>query len=130
MVNALKDNHDSVEILENISNSEYDILLSKNIVFVQLVDCTVSNTIIECIVRNTPVLINKLPAVVELLGVDYPFYYNNMNDANLKSQNIKLIEETYNYLRNLSKVKYSDGYFLDSIRNSEIYKSIVIDDCH
>lgn len=84
MVQSLKNNHNSVEVLNDIDNEAYDVLLSRNIVFIELVDCTVANTIIECIVRNTPILINRLPAIIELLGEEYPFFYKNINEANQK----------------------------------------------
>jgi len=42
----------SVEITHYKSNEEYDELLSKNIVFLNLVDASAVNTIIECIARR------------------------------------------------------------------------------
>ncbi|KAJ3223130.1 hypothetical protein HDU81_009390 [Chytriomyces hyalinus] len=67
----------TVEVITRHDNGEYDKLLSENIVFLKLMDASAVNTVIECIVRNTPVLVNRHPAVVEMLGTEYPFYYRD-----------------------------------------------------
>jgi hypothetical protein len=108
----------------NIDNLSYDLLLSQNIVFLELVDCSTSNTIIECIVRNTPILINRHPAVVELLGERYPFYYNNLEEASSKSNNDNIVLNTHNYLRGLDKSKFELSSFINSIKNSKIYRAV------
>jgi len=108
-----------------VSNNEYDTLLSENIVFEDLYNSSANNIVIECIVRNTPILINRLPAVEEYLGKDYPFYFDNYLDAESKLNNIQLIEETYEYLKNYEfKYKLTSEYFKDSFLNGEIYKSL------
>lgn len=66
---------DDTKILEYVDNNMYDTLLTKNIVFLNLVDGSAINTLLECVIRNTPVIVNRHPAVVEVLGDDYPFYY-------------------------------------------------------
>ena len=40
---------------------------------------------------NTPIVINRLPAVVEYLGADYPFYFNSLEEARDKALNFDLI---------------------------------------
>jgi hypothetical protein len=124
MVDMLKRKHQSVEIMESVDNLSYDHLLSQNIVFLELVDCSVSNTVIECIVRNTPILINPHPAVVELLGTKYPFYYKNLEDASNKSNDLYLIQLTHYYLKSLNKEIYEMDYFIESLEKSKIHNSI------
>jgi hypothetical protein len=41
-----------------------------------LYDATSNNAIVECIIRNTPIIVNKLPGVVDYLGENYPLYFN------------------------------------------------------
>jgi polysaccharide pyruvyl transferase WcaK-like protein len=91
-----------VEIIQHLSNDEYDILLSSNIVFIKLVGASAVNTIIECIVRNTPIVVNKLPAIVEILGEHYPLYYTTLEDATTVITLVN-IEKAYNYLKKLDK---------------------------
>lgn len=113
-----------VTIINKLLNFEYDILLSENIVSINLLDCSAANTIIECIVRNTPILINKLPAIVEYLGKDYPFYYENIVDAGNKANNIDMIKKTHAYLKSMDKTKLKIETFINDFKMSKIYQNI------
>jgi hypothetical protein len=95
---------------------EYDELLEKNIVFIELIDASANNTIIECIIRNTPIIVNKLEAVVEYLGEDYPLYFENLEDVPLLLSNEKIIE-AHNYLCNLNKSEYYIDFFCKKVLN-------------
>jgi hypothetical protein len=95
-------NYDDVEMKYLNSFDEYDKLLSENIVFIELFDAAANNTIVECIARNTPILVNKLPGVVDYLGEEYPLYFNNLDDIH-DLLTYKNIENTYLYLKNLNK---------------------------
>jgi hypothetical protein len=104
----------SVEVIECLSNDKYDALLSNNIVFLNYIDASATNTLIECIVRNTPVIVNKIPAVVELLGENYPLYYTSMHSITklLEKENEYLVEQAHVYLTNLPKERYSINNFI------------------
>ena len=96
-----------------------DILLSKNIVFVDLFDASANNAVIECIIRNTPIIINKLDAVVEYLGEDYPLYFNNLYQVN-ELLDINNIKKAYEYLKNMDKTFLSMDVFINKIINDLI----------
>jgi hypothetical protein len=104
LINFLNEKNNSVQIINYLNNEEYDNLLNKNIVFIYLYDASACNTLIECVVRNTPIIINKLPAVVEILGNEYPLYYNTIKEASniidelVDDNNNKLLYKTYNYM--------------------------------
>jgi polysaccharide pyruvyl transferase WcaK-like protein len=114
--------YNSVEIIQSLTNSEYDDLLSNNIVFIHLVDASTVNTILECIVRNTPIIVNKHPAVVELLGEDYPLYYDeNLGEYDKTKEirkliNMKKIGNAYNYLKRKSKEEYETQYMITKFK--------------
>jgi len=103
----LRSIYNSVEIIDVLSNEEYDEMMTKEIVYIQLVDASTVNTVIECLVRNTPIIINKHPAVVEILGENYPLYYS---EEKIKKMNMKLIKETTEYLEK----RHKNGYELKS----------------
>jgi hypothetical protein len=105
-------------------NKSYDLLLSRNLVFVDLYDSSANNAIIECIVRNTPILVNPLDSVKEYLGDSYPFYFSTLEEAQNKAEDFQLIEEAHNYLRQLSKEKLTQECFLKSFAESEIYQKL------
>lgn len=71
----------SVETMDILSNDDYDRLLSNNVVFLKLVDASAVNTVIECMVRHTPLVVNRIPAVEEYLGTDYPGFYDDLSHA-------------------------------------------------
>jgi hypothetical protein len=102
---------ESVEIIEYLNDNLYDDLLSKNIIFINLIDASAVNTVIECIVRNTPIFINKLPAIIEVLGSDYPLYYNNISEVK-DLLNLNSIEKAYAYIKNLDKTKFKIETFI------------------
>jgi hypothetical protein len=95
-------NNNNVEIIRYLENDDYDKLLKSNIVFIKLLGASAVNTVIECVVRNTPIIINKLPAIVEVLGEHYPLYYNTLEEAT-NIITIKNIEKAYNYLKKMDK---------------------------
>ena len=97
--NIIQIDESSVELMDRVSNEEYDELLSQNIVFINLYDSSANNLVIECIARRTPILINKVGGVVDYLGEDYPFYYKTYEEATRKLQNTELIKETTEYLK-------------------------------
>ena len=116
MLEHLKEQYSKVSILSELTNDEYDELLSNNVVFLNLVDASACNTIIECIVRNTPILVNRLPAVVEYLGNDYPLYYNSFEEAyEILSDNDKLLK-AHKYLVNKDKTFLSIENFIDKLK--------------
>lgn len=71
----------NVEVIDRLSNDRYDELLSRSIVLCELFDASASNTIIEAIARNTPIIVNRHPAAVEYLGEDYPLLFDDFSEV-------------------------------------------------
>ena len=116
---------DSVRIVPYLCNDEYDELLSKNLVFLDLYDSSFNNAIVECIVRATPVLVNPLPAVIEYLGKGYPFYFETLDQAGSKAEDEALVVTTHQYLEAhpLRRILTRE-HFLQSFVESEIYRGL------
>jgi hypothetical protein len=93
---------------------EYDELLSKNIVFIDLFDAAANNTILECIIRNTPIIVNKLPPIIDYLGEDYPLYFNELNEVPDLLINEKILA-AHNYLTKINKDELSIDLFTKKI---------------
>lgn len=115
LIDSIKTAYNSVKIINRIENDEYDKLLSENIVFINLVDASAVNTLIECIVRNTPILVNRIPAVVEYIGNDYPFLYDSIDEVYSLLENDKNVVCAYNYLKRLDKSELNIETFLISL---------------
>jgi hypothetical protein len=117
--------YETAEAVTYIPHKEYDRLLSENIAIINLYDSSANNTVIECIVRNTPLLVNPIEPVVEYLGEDYPFYFSSPQEAADKAENHDLVYETHQYLLNHPmKEKLTGEYFLNSFVRSRIYNDI------
>lgn len=119
--------YDTAMDLGFLENSAYDTLLSENIVLLNLYDTSANNLITECIVRNTPILVNPLEAVIEYLGEAYPLYFHSIEEASEKADNNDLIYKAHLYLKNSPvKEKLTAEYFKQSVINSPIYQNITL----
>jgi hypothetical protein len=124
----------SIRFLEYLNNDEYDKLMTENIVYINLVDASAVNTIIECIVRNTPIIVNKHPSVVELLGEKYPLYFTasstNYNLINVQVYNMlcsdSLIRRSHRYLKRMDKSRFHIKSFVTEFKKylQDIYSKI------
>lgn len=117
--------YNSVELSPYLNNEQYDSLLSKNLVFLHLYDSSANNALIECIARSTPVLVNPLPAVVEYLGPDYPFYFQTLEEAAGKAEDESLVRAAHEYLKDKPlREKLTGANFMRSLVDSEIYQRL------
>jgi hypothetical protein len=115
---------ESVKVVPRLSNADYDRLLAENIVFLDLVDCSAVNTVIECVVRNTPIIVNRHPALVELLGPLYPGFYTDLEEASNICSSMGRIYEIHVYLMALDKTRYRLDHFLQE------FQKIILDEDH
>ncbi len=118
----------SVNVIQKLDDTEYDIKLSNTIVFLCLTDANAVNTVIECIVRNTPILVNRLPALQELLGANYPMFYtydsksitNTVTNAKtILSQN-NIVQTTTLYMQTINKTQLTIQNFLKMMLISNV----------
>ncbi len=110
--------NNTVHTINYVNNEEYDNILSSNVVFLKLYDASAVNTLIECIVRNTPIIVNKLPAVVEYLGENYPLYYNNIDEVPLLLKRTwfnNKIKKAHKYLKHMNKDFLNINNFINSL---------------
>jgi len=99
------------------SYEEYDDLISKNIIFIDLFDAGANTAIVECIIRNTPIIISKLEGVVDYLGDDYPLYFTNLNEIP-DLLTINKIKQAYYYLLNMKKDDLKIETFISNLYNN------------
>jgi hypothetical protein len=107
-------------IYDYLENEKYDTLFHKNIIFLDVYNSAANNIVLECIMNNTPLLVNNNVSIVEYLGENYPFYFTNYEDAERKGNDLELIIKTHNYLKNMDKTRFTYHYF-----NCELNKIIM-----
>ena len=105
----------SVSTIDFLDDSQYDDLLSNNIIFINLVDASAVNTVIECILRSTPLLVNPHPAVKEMLGESYPLYYTSLYEASRLLDDTNALKNGHEYLYNLNKDQFKITSFLSDL---------------
>jgi hypothetical protein len=120
------DSNGTVEVWQRLSGGEYDDLLSTSVVFLDLIDASAVTTIVECMARGTPVLVNRLPAVVEYLGDDYPFYFESLDDAAAKLADPAAVRAAHESLEsNPVRERLRPQAFLDSFAKTSIYQRVL-----
>jgi polysaccharide pyruvyl transferase WcaK-like protein len=109
----------SVKIITYLENDMYDDILSRYVVFLKLKDASAVNTILECIARNTPIIVNRLPAVEEYLGVNYPLYYNTLEEVPIILKNKRLIVSASKYLSHMNKDDLKIEKFIEFLSKTQ-----------
>jgi hypothetical protein len=69
-----------VQVVGPLQPLDYDLLVSQSVLIAEFLDIAAANTIVEAMARWTPIIINKLPPIVEYLGPSYPLYYTSIED--------------------------------------------------
>jgi glycosyltransferase involved in cell wall biosynthesis len=114
-----------VSILGRVSDEDYDGLLARSVVFLNLIDAGANTTIVECIVRCTPILVNRVGGVSEYLGDDYPLYYETLEEAAAKLADMDLLARTTLYLKTSGvQERLTFDHFKQSIENTAVYRNI------
>lgn len=113
---AVRKEYDRVSVVEipRLTDDQYDRMLGESIVMTELYGASGSNVVVECIARGTPLLINRLTAVEEYLGKDYPLYFDSMEHAADLARSKKVFE-THEYLRRVERSTLSSNAFCESV---------------
>ena len=117
----------SVEVAPRLDNETYDTWLNQNVVFLHLVDASAVNTVLECIVRHTPIIVNRHPAIVEVLGDTYPLFYDSFslddpcgwvrmcNQVMGMWEDTDVIYRAHVHLRQMDKRRFDVHYFVEQL---------------
>ncbi|WIA10882.1 hypothetical protein OEZ85_011048 [Tetradesmus obliquus] len=112
MIEHIREQEQSVQLIERLSNDDYDKLLAQNVAFLRLIDCSACNTIIEAIVRSGVVLCNRHPAAEEYLGPSYPGFYDTLSEAAKMSSSVERLAACHAYMKGLDKARLGMQVFL------------------
>lgn len=64
-----------------LDDDRYDEMLASSVVLNWLHGASANNVVVECVARGTPMLVNRLPAVEEYLGADYPLFCESVEEG-------------------------------------------------
>lgn len=107
-----RETKDVAEDLLFLPPSQFDKLLTNSVVVMEVFDASANNGVLDCIVRNTPLIINKHPAVVEYLGEDYPLYFDHPND--IPNLYYDKINEAHHYMKYVLDKSFLDANIFTS----------------
>ena len=112
-----------VRVVPWLDHDDYDRLFTENVIFLELFDASANNTIVEAIVRETPIVVNRHPAVAEYLGDDYPLFYDAIDEVHALLTGPAL-REAHEYLHALNKRDLRIEHFIEEVNR---FASQVID---
>ena len=104
-----------VELLDWVSHEDYDKMLTSGVVLLDLYDSSANNAVIECIARNTPLLVNRHPAVVEYCGEDYPLYFEDLDHASFLLADTDRVISAHEYFKDMDKSWLKGDYFANDL---------------
>lgn len=105
------------EIVPYLNREDYNHALATGIGYADYIACCASNTIIEHIVRTTPLIVNRLPSIVDYLGVDYPLYYDEPKQAEALARDMKALQAAHEYLKlRAASPMLRYEWFIDALR--------------
>lgn len=93
---------------------EYEQILRTSVIMMEVLSGSANNVVLECIVRNTPLLVNRYPAVEDYLGKDYPLYFDDPRHAETLLTDERIYAAS-DYLSRLSKKPFTAEYFLSQL---------------
>ena len=101
------------------NHRDYDALIQRSIIFIPLFDSSANNSVLECIISNTPAFIQKNKGTIEYLGENYPLFFDNTDEVNeiLKDRNVLMdkMEDAHIYLQALDKKQFTNKQFYSDI---------------
>lgn len=113
-----------VKIEGSMNRVDYERIFERNIVFLDLMDSSTNNTVVECIVNKTPIVVNRLPALEEHLGSTYPLFYKDIREAAEKISDKNLILAAHEHMKSIDTEPYKLENFAKRLSETEVYKRL------
>lgn len=104
-----------VETLTNLSDLDFDMLLSESVVLIEVISAVANNTVVECMIRNTPICLNRHPGPESYLGRDYPLFYDHFGQIE-RMLTIENIMAAHEYLARMDKWWLNGAMFREQVR--------------
>ncbi len=95
----------------------YERVLATDVILSEVFAASANNVVVDCMVHNTPLVINRHPAVVEYLGLDYPLYFDSITEVpQLLSQ--ERIVAAHRYLATRDKSELRGEFFTSAVEDA------------
>jgi len=104
----------TTQIIGYMSNHNYDRAVCTGVGFMELIDASANNTILDYMGRQAPLILNRHPAAVEYLGPDYPLFYDDFEKAHHLLDVGKCLQ-AHQYLKNMDMSDLSLDFFIQRL---------------
>lgn len=94
--------------------SEYDQTVCTSVGFMELIDASANNTILDYMGRKAPLILNRHPAAEEYLGADYPLFYDEFEHAH-ELLDVDLCLRAHRYLKAMDMSDLSLDFFVSRL---------------
>jgi hypothetical protein len=108
----------NVKKIEHLDENDYHKIFESNLIFLDVYSTTIDNTFLECVISNTPIILNRHQEYINLIGGDYQLFFDNLEQVNSFIATDENILNAHNYLKNVDKTKFTMMYFLNSIQEN------------
>lgn len=102
--------------IRRLADRDYDELMCSSVVLTWLYGASANNVLLECIARATPIIVNRLPAVEEYLGYNYPLLIDDLNEVEYVYNDTSKVMDAHLYLKERQKVMWSMEDLINAIR--------------
>ncbi|ETW23523.1 glycosyltransferase [Mycobacterium gastri] len=117
----------SVEARDRVDSATYERTLARSIVFLNLVDAFANTTVVECLARATPLIVNRLTGVEEYVGADYPLFYDTLDEAAaLLRDEASLVAGSRHLAALPIQEEITGSAFLENLQRTAIYRDLSI----
>jgi hypothetical protein len=121
----------SVKEVGFLEDRYFSAWINENVVFLELFALGHCSTLYECIAKGVPVLVNRLAAIEDLLGKEYPLFYNSKQDIEGLLANPNTLLKAHEYLVELSTKQFlSVDQYAKKLASLPILKSSAKQDKH
>jgi len=114
-INININEYNSVLQVKYLQKEDYHKIFESNIILLDLYLTTINNTFLEALISNTPILLNRKQEYIDLIGKDYPLFFDNISEINSLINDDKNILNATNFLKRIDKKKFNINFFIDSI---------------
>ena len=110
-----------VRLVERVDTAEYERILRECIVFLSLKQGGAANTlVIECITRNTPIIVPRISSITDYIGELYPLLYDSGTTDFTGLITGEMVQKAIDYLQAMDKGHLSQANFVKEIQCSAV----------
>jgi hypothetical protein len=115
----------AVRVLRRLDSDDYENLLAHGIVVLPvLYDGAAHTILIECIIRNVPILAPNYSSVIDYIGKDYPLLYHPGDTDISHLLSLSMLEMAVHYLESRDKSFLNIDSFISNFEKSSVFVSL------